>query len=309
MVRRVLIDGGEKKHAGYIRGFLRRRGVRHIHHLVCSHLHRDHAAGLIELVKDRSLTFDCAWVHRPEENVDMEEVSEALTATAGNRASDFLLESIRTQQTLVEWLESRDIPIEQPFKGGRIGFLEVCGPTRKYYRELLSTFRDRAELELLEEQLGHRRGGSVRSKAMLLIDELLDEAFGLSAAPVTQPENHASTILGCVFEGKKYLFTADAGAQALERARRAYQLSNCAWMQIPHHGSRKNITERLIEYFRPKLAFVSADGARHPHESVIAAFEAAGTRVLGTHKPRLRALHYKIDRIGYRVTFSAAPAC
>src|SRR6266511_1120268 len=107
VVKRVLIDGGEKKHAAYIRAFLRRRGVRHIHHLVCSHLHRDHAAGLIELVKDRSLSFDCAWVLRPEENVNMEEVNEALAATAGNRVSDFLLESLRTQQTLVEWLESR----------------------------------------------------------------------------------------------------------------------------------------------------------------------------------------------------------
>ena len=206
-------------------------------------------------------------------------------------------------------MESRDIPIKQPFKGEFVGFLQACGPTREYYRKLLSKFRDRAELELLEEQLGNRRGKSVRNRAMQLIDVLLDEKIGLSAAPVTQPENDASTILGLVFQGKKYLFTADAGAAALDRARRAYQLSNCTWMQVPHHGSRNNITDKLINYFRPQIAFVSADGERHPHQSVITAFEEAGARVIGTHEPQPRALHYRIDSRGCRISYSVAPAC
>src|SRR6266404_4080388 len=111
-VARVLIDGGEKHHATQVKRFLSRRGALDIDHVVCSHLHTDHAAGLIELIKDEDLDFGCAWVHRPEENVDveaLETINEALTDRTMRRASQFLLESLETQQTLVDCLETRGI--------------------------------------------------------------------------------------------------------------------------------------------------------------------------------------------------------
>jgi beta-lactamase superfamily II metal-dependent hydrolase len=57
-------------------------------------------------------------------------------------------------------------------------------------------------------------------------------------------------------------------------------------MQIPHHGSRRNITESLIEYFCPKSAFASASGnAKHPRQEVVEAFQKVGTIVYSTHYP------------------------
>jgi beta-lactamase superfamily II metal-dependent hydrolase len=305
-VTRVLIDGGERHHARKIKALLRKRGALHIQHVVCSHLHKDHAAGLVELVKDRDITFDCAWVHLPEKHVDVALLQEALEATAGNKVSQFLTESLRTQKALVELLDEREIPIKEPFATGKIGFLTICGPRRAYYRNLLARFTDRKQLEMIEEQLAYREDGSVRSTARLIIDELLEEQFGLAAAPVTAPENDASTILGMSLGGETYLFTSDAGAEALTLAGNSYKLSGCAWMQIPHHGSRHNITQSLIDYFNPTIAFVSADGGRHPHASVIAAFKGGGAIVYGTHHPSPANLWHAVGNVPSRPEYSDA---
>jgi beta-lactamase superfamily II metal-dependent hydrolase len=295
-VRRVLIDGGERQHAPYIKAFLRRRGALNIDHVVCSHLHKDHAEGLIELAKDRELHFGRAWVHKTEENVDVDELNEAFAATADSPVSQFLFESIVTQQTLVRCLEGRGVTVSEPFTGKRIGFLGVCGPSRGYYTRLLARFRDVDRLRVICEQVEAGRAAE-------LVLEAPDE---LTVAPRTAPENNASTILVACFGGGNYLFTGDAGAEALERVAGPGVLEGCTWMQIPHHGSRHNITRRLIDHFRPEVAFVSADGETHPYACVVDAFREAGTTVFGTHWPEPGDLWYRVGRVRPRLTYGDA---
>lgn len=108
-------------------------------------------------------------------------------------------------------------------------------------------------------------------------ESLLDE-------PEETPINNSSVILGTKFRGSVYLFTADAGVQALTKASEAYKLEDCSWMQIPHHGSWRNINQRLIDLFAPMQGMVSAVGnEKHPRQAVVKAFKAHGTRVFGTH--------------------------
>jgi beta-lactamase superfamily II metal-dependent hydrolase len=110
---------------------------------------------------------------------------------------------------------------------------------------------------------------------------------GLLDNPKTEPENDSGTILATKYNGQLFLFTADVGVLALESASSAYELGNCHWMQIPHHGSRRNITKGLIEYFSPQYAYASASGSdrKHPRRAVVNAFNAQGARVYSTHYP------------------------
>jgi competence protein ComEC len=56
--------------------------------------------------------------------------------------------------------------------------------------------------------------------------------------------------------------------------------------KIPHHGSLYNITQPLVDLFRPRTAYVSAAGNDdHPHPAVVAAFKEAGATVYSTQKP------------------------
>jgi len=290
MVTRVLIDGGERHHAARVKRFLRRRRALFIDHVVCSHLHTDHAAGLIELVNDPEIEVGCGWVHKPRENIDegtVQILEEAVAEGRGERGARFLLESLQTQQELLDALEGRGVDIEQPFAGRPVGFLTVHSPTGAYYRRMLRRFRNYDQLVLLEQRLSRARG---------VIDALLDEGFALSDHPTTTPENEASTVLSVNYVGGKFLFTSDAGVGALNSVQE-FDLSDCAWMQIPHHGSHNNITPALVEYFRPEVAFVSADGLGHPHDSVIEAFKRVGATVLSTHSAQMGCLRHEVGYV------------
>src|SRR2546429_589422 len=62
-VWRVLIDGGTANDVKAVREFLKTRNANALFAVVCTHLHNDHARGLIELLRDRSLTITTGWMH------------------------------------------------------------------------------------------------------------------------------------------------------------------------------------------------------------------------------------------------------
>jgi len=278
---RVLIDGGKRGSVGRVRSFLVRRGATYIDHVICSHPHGDHAGGLVELVADERLQFGKAWMHVPALHVDLDDVDRALSKLSYLKRARIVKKALRTASDLLTALRAKGITVEEPFDNKTIAFLEVCGPSEEYYEELLDQFTDPGGV-LLDSVL-HRGVGML---------ERASQVFGASSTPaleeypVTTPENNSSVILRAVHNGDTYLFSADAGVPALERAKSGHPLENCRWMQIPHHGSRRNITAKLVERFRPASAFVSADGSeKHPSRAVVNAFKAAGAKVYSTHHP------------------------
>jgi beta-lactamase superfamily II metal-dependent hydrolase len=167
---------------------------------------------------------------------------------------------------------------------------------------MLSCFSDLEKLRLYEERLGAME---LRSA----IDDVLEEEPGLLDEPVTQAENEASVILATQFDGNVLLFTGDAGVRALSRVANGYRLGACRWMQIPHHGSRRNITRELIEHFRPQTAYVSAEGnKKHPRRAVVNAFKAVGTAVFSTHYPNGAHLRFHLGAVPPRTGYSSATA-
>jgi beta-lactamase superfamily II metal-dependent hydrolase len=295
---RVLIDGGNKGSAEKVRTFLLGRGATYIDHLVCSHPHDDHAGGLVELVGHEDLHFGKAWVHKPNEHVDRGAMDSALSKRASLKRAQVALKSLQTADALLAALDARGVPVEEPFEGKTVGFLEVCGPSEGYYEQLLEGFTDPDGV--LNDAVCHALIGVLEGSAVLKSSS----APTLEAAPVTTPENNSSVILRAEHDGGTYLFTADAGTEALDRAKWWHDLDGCRWMQIPHHGSRSNVTEKLIKHFSPASVFVSADGSeKHPSPAVVDAFKEAGARVFGTHHPHagnLRATAGNVpDRPGY----------
>lgn len=305
----TLIDGGEAKDTEVVREFLANRKINRIHNLVNSHLHDDHVEGLVGLVQDTTLTFDRAWLHRPELHVDMDAVEKALAKTADLKESKLITASIKTQRELVLALNARKISITEPFEGKKIDVLTVCGPSEAFYKELLKGFKDVDMLRTLNEERDARdRQPISETLAQVFSKTAATRAdLGLLKSPKTDPENDSSTILTTVFEKQKLLFTADAGAKALTRAVQYAGLTACHWMQIPHHGSRNNITQTLLDRFSPKITYISAEGNdHHPHPAVVKAFKAVGAGVYSTHYPTKRHLRYHIGNVPVRGDYTAA---
>lgn len=287
---RILIDGGNISDTEKVLAFLRSRGIKYLNHIVCSHPHDDHVGGLLGVVKSPNIDFGQAWVHLPWKHIDQNTLKITLNRveTVAKRVVTIIRASVQSSQDLVNAIIARGKPVTEPFQGMRIGFLFVCGPSLRFYEQLLKDFTDFEKLKAMEQSM-------VAHDAQNLVEALFETtAFakqaeaaesGLGKAP-TEPENNSSTILYAKHAEDVCIFTADAGVEALAEARQAYKLESLSWMQIPHHGSRRNVNEDLISYFRPKTTFVSADGTKkHPRRAVVNAFKAVGTRVFSTHYP------------------------
>lgn len=299
---RILIDGGRTDDAGKVLAFLRKRDVKFLDQIVCSHPHEDHIGGLVGVVQSHAVDFGEAWVHLPWNHIQLPALEKALSrsATSAKQVVKIITESLQTTQTLANAIFARGKPIFEPFQGARVGFLFVCGPSVTFYENLLNDFTDFAKLAAMEEAFN---ADALQNTREILLEETED---GLGQAP-TEPENNSSTILWMKHAEDALLFTADAGVEALNSVRRAFSMRSLCWMQIPHHGSRRNISNDLIDYFRPKTAYVSADGTvKHPRRAVVNAFSSAGANVFSTHYPKPGDLYFHLGIVPPRADYRSA---
>ncbi len=304
---RILIDGGNKGSAPTARQFLRNRGISHLQHVVCTHPHDDHAGGLVGLLADATLAIDRVWVHCPKLHVSMLLVEYALNQTHGLRRAEVIQETLKTVDTLTAICAARQIPISEPFAGAQIGPLIVVGPTVEYYSELVAQFANSDAIRASEALVSSLPNQALLESLLESMNPPVSES--LEANPETEPENNSGVILAMQHDSGLHLFTGDAGAQALLKASQQYRLGGCHWMQIPHHGSRHNITEPLIEYFRPACAFVSAKGSvKHPRRAVVNAFKKVGARAYSTHYPNGTNLWHHRGSVPPRTGYFAATA-
>jgi beta-lactamase superfamily II metal-dependent hydrolase len=303
---RVLIDGGNKGDFDAVRAFLAARDITYLDAVVSTHLHDDHAAGLLQLVKDKTVGIGTAYVHVPHNHVDTYKLSRALRLAAGSDEAECFQKTMATAEELALALIERGIPFVEPFEGTQIRFMVVTGPSVAYYEELLAEFTDAEKIKNMDLQKGFRKVWSaLHDNASESLDtELLEN-------PQTSPENNASVILAFAYTygGKnyKYLLTSDAGVPALQRASQAYLLGDCYWVQIPHHGSRHNINPALIKLFGATQAWVSAIGnIDHPRHAVVNAFKKSGARVLSTHYPHSGHLWHHKGNVPTRQGYDSA---
>lgn len=300
--QRVLIDGGNKGSTQTIIAFLINSSIRRIDSVICTHPHDDHVGGLVPLLQGGAIQFGEVWMHWPKGHIDMSKVERALSQTQGLVRSQTIRESLQTVDHLFMECQQRGIPVYEPFAGQRIGMLTVVGPTQHYYEECVTQFSDSNLIRASEAVVSCT---PIQAAAETLLESMPNgPSTILDPNPQTTPENNSGVILCLEHEASLHLFTGDVGAQGLSVAANTFHLENCYWMQIPHHGSRRNITEALIQHFRPRTAFVSAEGnAKHPRRAVVNAFRRHGTRVYSTHYPMGRHLlhHCGItpDRPGY----------
>jgi len=241
-------------------------------------------------------------MHIPQNHLQMAKVERALRFAAGSSEAGIIEKTLKTTTELQAALRARGITLIEPFTGTSVEFFTVLGPSEAYYTELVKEFEDADAIQKV---------AASNSEYLLesTVKDVLEEKFALEAAlldkPQTTPENNSSVILGTQYGSDKFIFTSDAGVPALKLAATEYPtIGNCYWMQIPHHGSRRNITAALIEYFSPKVAFVSAVGdKKHPRPAVVNAFKKIGARVYSTHYPHPANLRSKLgtvpDRAGY----------
>jgi beta-lactamase superfamily II metal-dependent hydrolase len=315
---RILIDGGSGVDAETIIDFLLSRRYTYFWAVICTHLHNDHARGLIKLLRNRAITFSNGWMHDITKHVSAEALRRA------SLACDGVKEVIETTKELAAAFASRNVTPMQPFAGMGIAAwpeVTVLGPSLPFYKKVIGEFTEvevpaprpvavpplwTAAALALGAAIPNPPGLSgiaanqpprFTSLASLIPQSPssynptfpplpLTGALGKSSVkknPTTQPYNNTSVILGVNHIGGRLLFTADAGSEALASV--PPQWNHLLYMSVPHHGSDGNLSQRDIERFCPQFATISAKGdSSHPSRAIVSGLVKVGAKVASTHK-------------------------
>lgn len=297
----VVIDGGFRETGDrlvqHIRDVYRTTTVDLV---ISSHPDGDHSGGLHAALEQ--LTVRELWIHQPTSR------SSRLREHLGRRAlSNYVNNAIRDVDEIVEIARRKGIPIREPFRGltACAGRVLVLGPSVEFYAAMVEEFVNQADEPSIVPR-GALAGLFAAQQPRGLLG-FLNEDWSyetLDDNGETSPTNNTSTIiLVRPSVGAQWLFTADAGIPALTQAfgyaaMSGIQLPLSTWVQIPHHGSRRNvgptILNRILGSARgplglagaPKrLAYAScaAKGApKHPSKRVLNAFTRRGFSVATT---------------------------
>src|SRR5215472_297574 len=215
--------------------------------VVSTHPDIDHVVGL-EVVLQR-LDVGQLWMHQPWRHSQQ----LALAKAAGFRTmrlTEALKKSLDGASELEGIATSFGVPIVEPFLGvaSPDGLFVVLGPTVEFYQHLLGQIQT-------EAQLGARGLTGILSKLAEAAAKLVPETLHvetLTDAGETSPQNNSSAICLLNFDGKHCLFTGDAGMPALDIAATAlegagFQSGSLCFVQVPHHGSRRNVGPTILD--------------------------------------------------------------
>lgn len=259
-----------------------------IDHMVVTHADNDHACGLIGVIKNKVVKN--LWMNRP-----WLYVNEVIHNFHGNYTLQGLVDEIRGRHSYLVELErlavDQGTQIHDVFQGATIGSFTVLAPRRQRYIDSIPDFGktpDRYSAEAMD-------GGGVG----LDVDEKLMESWDhetLAKGTQTSASNESSVIQYANLDGKGFLLTGDVGPVGLEEAH-AYlvelQLKRPTFVQVPHHGSRHNVTPSLLDaWLGPRqppgvvigTAFCSVGSNKndYPRAQVTNAFMRRGFKVYAT---------------------------
>lgn len=312
---RVLIDGGSGCDFEVVRDFLLSRNYTDFYAVVCTHLHDDHAGGLIKLVQDKSFGIATGWMHDIRRHLSPDALRRAGSGSSG-QAQNVRQVVENTKELADAFISRRIVPVE-PFAGRTISYipsLAVLSPDERFYKTTLEEF---TRVDVPIPSPVSSAAASVLAGLTLVppyglplptppeplfpwplpstspntdLSALLAGVLGNSSVkedPSTQPFNNTSAIVGGLLNGdRRLLFTGDAGSDALDQVSPDWK--NLTWMQVPHHGSDGNLSQENIERFCPRFAYISAKGnTDHPSRAIVNGLIKIGAQVASTQKGNL----------------------
>ncbi len=269
----VIIDGGFQSSAQELTKHIRSYyGTDVIDCVISTHPDMDHTSGLLHVLEDMKVNM--LLMHRPWEHAgNIQDVFARLRAEGIGRK-------------LEESLQSAGIPIFEPFQGISAfdNTMHILGPSKDFYETLLPNFRG---LPVPTITMG--AFSPVRRTAEEAVNWIRDHvSLDLLNDDIdtTSAENNSSVITLFLIDGHKLLFTGDAGKTALHHAAdfangAGVHLTNLRFLDVPHHGSRRNLSTKLLKRIQAKEAIISAapKSPKHPSKKVINALKKHNMRV------------------------------
>lgn len=266
----MIIDGGTRENGAELVKHLRTHyGTLRADFVLSTHPDMDHTSGLnvvLEELEVGTLLMHKPWDHAREVCGLLE---SPMTPTGARRR---LSEELCAARALAAIAERRNIPIVEPFAGLKTddGTLTILGPTESEYQRLLTL--------MLEES--RNPVAAAVERGVFSVRRFLRETLALGSLTDPRPEdtspmNNTSVLTLLTLGSERLLFTGDAGVGALTSAadlalERGIDLSSLSFLQVPHHGSRRNVGPTILRRIKAPVAYISAakEAPKHPSKLV-----------------------------------------
>ena len=300
----IVIDGGYKEDGQKLVDHIKSHyGTEKVDLVISTHPDQDHINGLEAVIDQLEVTE--LWIHQPwDHNQGLADKFEDGRIT-DNSIGERLKDNLESAHTLVTQAMDKGVAVSEPFTGHEVGCVKIIGPTLQYYEELIPQFDGMPDVEKAEDTRSMFGGllevAKTALKKILVSwgEDKIDDEDGTSA------KNNSSVITQIIVDGRRLLFTGDAGITALDMA--ADQLDACVsgaelkLLQIPHHGSRRNVGPSVLDRIIgapiaegesrgiSAVASTATEGdPKHPHKSVLNAFAHRGATVSVTRGSGIR---------------------
>lgn len=270
-----------------------------VDNLVCTHGDDDHSSGLRTVIENFSI--GRIWMNRP-----WLYASELTQSFKGNWSVEGLRKSLRGSFPVLAEIEDmandRGIIIEEAFQGKQIGPFIIASPSRQFYLSLIPHFSRTPEpVEEAKEGFSFLKflgeaGKSMAYAASKLVPDSWDNEY--LPGGETAASNESSVVQYAHFGDKRIMLTGDAGLEALSHAtnflhENGYETQHMDLIQIPHHGSRRNVSTQLLNKLigssiikdgTAGAAYASASKgeSNHPRKRVLNAFTRRGYQTHST---------------------------
>lgn len=282
-------------------------GATRVEHVVATHCDRDHAGGLRTVLAE--LEVGTLWMLRPWEYAE-ELLPRFPTYTSADRLRSRLRSIYSNLVALENIALERGIPIQDPFQGADIGVFKVLAPSRELYLDLIvESDKTPESIEESAATPADRVAFTLRAILKKAV-ELLRAAWGEETFSTegTSAENEMSVVQFARLNEQVIVLTGDSGLRGLSQAADYAPTAGLALpgvnrFQIPHHGSRRNVSTELLdrwlgsrleampaagsETFTAIVSSAKADNA-HPRKAVVRAFMHRGAKVIQTESATIR---------------------
>jgi len=292
-----IIDGGFADTGDQVIEHVERHYAKpaNIANVVLSHADNDHATGLIKVLDHPQFNVSTLWMNRPWDYVD-----EVIDNFHGAYTREGLIKRMREMHPYLvemeEIAERRGIAVRAPLQGAVIGPFTVLAPSRARYVKLIP------DLDKTPTAYGSAlKGGfgSMIAKAFSDVAEKILERLDLETLddnpPATSASNETSVVLWALIDGKRILLTADVGPEGLAEAAQYAENTSLSIqpniVQIPHHGSRRNVTPTVLNRWLGgypassrghAVASIGKNADIYPRKKVANAFTRRGYKVYAT---------------------------
>jgi len=230
--------------------------------VILTHPDADHASGLrnvIEELKVGKIWMHCPWNHWTD-------VKDSIVDGRVTKKSftDTLREAYQFAHDIEQLAKKKKIEIFHPHQGstykeGDEIIMSVLGPGKEFYLQQIQASTKTPEMTIGESIVK----AFVEKKKKKVIEDMSFNTEHLSDNhEETSAENNMSLILLFTVAGSKVLFTGDSGTQGLFEAikfsaSKGVDLKSLDIFDVPHHGSRHNLSKGILKYIGSKYAIIS----------------------------------------------------